>query len=96
VTIEELKIIIKEGESYKIEFKESLTSEIARELTAFANSAGGRIFLGISDNGNIKGIKITNSLLSNIQTIATNCDPPINIDIEVEGGDTTSFQVKNP
>ncbi len=39
----ELKFILQEGEGYKIEFKEGFYSKtIAREMTAFANSSGGR------------------------------------------------------
>ena len=43
----ELDMVIKEGEGYKIEFKEGL-SNLEKELVAFANSSGGRIFLGIT------------------------------------------------
>ena len=69
-----------EGEGFKIEFKEKLTN-LDREIVAFANASGGEIFLGISDNGEIKGIEITNKLLSQIQDIARNCDPSIHIEL---------------
>jgi len=49
----ELDIILQEGEGYRIEFKERI-SELDREMVAFANSSGGRIFLGISDSGEVK------------------------------------------
>lgn len=74
----ELQLILEEGEGYKIEFKESLTN-IDKEMVAFANSSGGRIFLGISDNKEIKGVKITNKLKSQIQDIANNCQPAVKI-----------------
>ena len=77
----ELDIILKEGEGYKIEFKESL-SNLEKELVAFANSSGGRIFLGITDDCKIKGIHITNKLKSRIQDMANNCKPGIKIRIE--------------
>jgi ATP-dependent DNA helicase RecG len=54
-----LSLILKKGEGHKIEFKESLR-DIDREMAAFANSSGGRIFLGINDIGKMKGITITN------------------------------------
>jgi len=41
----ELKQILEEGEGYKIEFKESL-SGLDKEIVAFANASGGRIFFG--------------------------------------------------
>ncbi len=77
----ELGMILKEGEGYKIEFKESLNN-LDKELVAFANSSGGRIFLGVTDESEIKGIEITNELKSRIQDIANNCRPKIKISIE--------------
>lgn len=78
MTSKEIQLILEEGEGYKIEFKESL-SNIDRELVAFANSSGGKIFLGISDNKKIKGVNITNKLKSQIQSIAQNCQPQVKI-----------------
>jgi ATP-dependent DNA helicase RecG len=77
----ELGLILKEGEGYKIEFKESI-SGLEKELAAFANSSGGKIFLGVTDEGKIKGIKITNELKSRIQDVANNCRPGIKIFLE--------------
>ena len=77
----ELKFILQEGEGLSIEFKESLKN-IDKEMVALTNSIGGRIFVGISDNNQIKGIKTDNKLRSQIQDIANNCDPSINIDLE--------------
>src|SRR3989338_5870548 len=77
----ELNCILQEGEGLKLEFKESL-SNLDKELVAFVNSEGGRIFLGVSDNKKIKGINITNKLKSEIQDIANNCDPKIKIKLE--------------
>ena len=78
----ELKFILQEGEGLKIEFKESFDKSIAKDVVAFANSCGGRIFIGVGDDGKVKGIKITNKLKSEIQTMARNCDPSIEIGLE--------------
>ena len=78
---EELELILEEGEGYLIEFKEK-PAQIDREMVAFANGSGGRIFIGISDSGRIKGIRATNQLKSQIQDIANNCDPPIKIKLQ--------------
>ena len=75
---EELQLILEEGEGYRIEFKESL-SGMDRELTAFANASGGRVFLGISDDKKVKGVRVDNKLKSQIQDIANNCQPPIKV-----------------
>ncbi|HOL05907.1 MAG TPA: putative DNA binding domain-containing protein [Syntrophorhabdaceae bacterium] len=78
---EELKLILKEGEGYKIEFKESINS-LDKEMVAFANSSGGRILVGVTDSGQPKGIVITNKLKSQIQDIANNCRPKPFISLE--------------
>ena len=77
----ELDIILKEGEGYKIEFKENI-SGIDKEIVAFANSSGGKIFIGVTDNGQCKGIVSSNKLKSQIQDIANNCNPKPEISIE--------------
>ena len=80
---EELEFILQEGEGYKIEFKEGFDAKgIAKEITAFANSSGGRILIGVSDKGEVKGLSITNKIKSQIQDIARNCDPSIEINLE--------------
>ncbi|MBI4349804.1 MAG: putative DNA binding domain-containing protein, partial [Elusimicrobia bacterium] len=74
----ELRQLLQEGEGYKIEFKEAL-SNLDKELVAFANSSGGRIFIGVRDDKTVKGINITNSLKSQVQDIANHCQPPVKI-----------------
>lgn len=74
ITKQELQLILKEGEGYKIEFKENING-LDKEIVAFANASGGRIFLGVTDNGQPKGITISNKLKSQIQDIANNCRP---------------------
>ena len=78
---EELGVILKEGEGDNIEFKEGFNN-LDKEMVAFANSSGGRIFLGVTDEGEINGIGVSNGLKSRIQDIANNCRPKIEISIE--------------
>lgn len=78
----ELEFILQEGEGLTIEFKESFDKSIAKEIVAFANAEGGRVFIGIDDNNKIKGICISNKLKSQIQDCANNCDPPASIKLE--------------
>src|SRR3972149_2031073 len=54
-------------------------------MVAFANSSGGRIFLGITDAGKVKGVSITNDLKSRIQDMANNCNPKIKISFDTVG-----------
>mgnify|MGYP001590703526 CR=1 FL=1 len=59
----ELEFMLKEGEGYNLEFKET-DSNIAKEICAFANAAGGRILLGVTDQGEIKGISIIDNCVN--------------------------------
>lgn len=68
-----------------LEYKESISSSLARELVALANSAGGKILLGVSDNGKIVGVRDSNDLRAKIQDLARNCDPPIKVLVEPVG-----------
>lgn len=44
-------------ESETLELKEKFTDALVRDIVAFLNSQGGEIFVGITDNGEIKGIE---------------------------------------
>ena len=54
-----LRKLIEEGENQKLDFKYCVSDsrKIARTLAAFANSDGGRLLIGVRDNGSIAGIK---------------------------------------
>ncbi len=71
-------MVLAEGEGYRIEFKEQLAN-LDKEFVAFANASGGFIFLGIADDKRLKGFEITNKVKSQIQDIARNCDPSVQI-----------------
>jgi ATP-dependent DNA helicase RecG len=55
----ELRDLIQQGEGVSIEFKKS-TSEITKDVydtvCSFSNRDGGRIFLGVQDDGSISGV----------------------------------------
>ena len=78
----ELQFILKQGEGQFIEFKEKLDKSFSKEITAFANSKGGKIYFGITDKGDMKGFVLTNDVKSKIIDIAQNCDPKVIIDIK--------------
>ncbi len=79
----EFEFLLKQGEGLKLEFKESYDSKnLGKEIVAFSNTEGGRIFIGVNDQGKVKGIQITNKLKSEIQDLARGCDPSIHIKIE--------------
>lgn len=77
----QLEQILQEGEGTLIEFKQSLSSSLAKEIVAFANTAGGRIFIGIDDNNNVIGCPLTNRTKSDIQVIGNSCTPQVPLQI---------------
>ncbi len=54
-----IKRMIIEGEGVTQDFKKTITSseKIAKTLVAFANNKGGRLLIGVLDDGTIKGVK---------------------------------------
>lgn len=54
-----LKKQIFEGEGVTLDFKKTITSceKIARTMVSFANNKGGRLLIGVADDGTIKGVK---------------------------------------
>jgi len=82
-TLRYIKELIKTGEGYHLEFKKSLDKSFAEEVCAFANSSGGKILLGIADDGKTSGIKTDNVLLSRIQDHIKQIEPHLEIQISV-------------
>ncbi len=78
----DLSILLQEGEGVTLEYKERVNDSFARELVAFANTAGGRILLGVRDDGTVRGIPDSNDLRARIQDIARKCDPPVKVLLE--------------
>lgn len=79
----ELMLIISKGEDSKNQFKVNIynAESLAGELVAFSNSDGGRIFVGVSDDGSVSGLTFEdvgrlNQLISNTATQSVH--PPIN------------------
>ena len=82
MTQHELDTIIQSGEGYKTEFKRNINTDLSKELVAFANASGGRIFIGIEDNGTVSGVTIDNTLKSKVAMMAHECDPAVEIELE--------------
>lgn len=62
MTEADLSILLQEGEGTTLEFKESLSPTFARELVGMANTVGGRILLGVRDDGTVVGVRDSNTL----------------------------------
>jgi len=54
-----LRALIAEGEHQQLDFKFEISDarKIARTLSAFSNTEGGRLLIGVKDNGRISGVR---------------------------------------
>jgi len=59
MTLRELEQLVELGEGISLEFKRRVPrpERIAKEIVALANTNGGRIVLGVSDDGTIEGFE---------------------------------------
>jgi ATP-dependent DNA helicase RecG len=83
--MDDLTTVLQAGEGYHIEFKQSLDKSFVEEACAFANSGGGRIFLGVADDGKIKGVDTGNVMRSRVQDTLGQIEPKLNCTIQAEG-----------
>jgi len=75
-----VKNLIAQGEGSKVEFKRDIPSksDLAKEMTSFANSDGGWIIFGVDDSGNIVGFKAPADFEEWLMNLAENgIQPPI-------------------
>ena len=79
--------LISFGESLSLEFKKSLSKELRKEIKhticAFANTLGGKILVGVTDAGEIVGVKYNNSILAQVQHFAREINPNLKIHVDV-------------
>jgi predicted HTH transcriptional regulator len=105
-----LKKLIEEGENQKLDFKFCVSDsrKIARTLTAFANTDGGRLLIGVRDNGSIAGIRSDEEYFMVETAVQLFCRPEIIfttkqhvtqgktiLEIEVQRGDMRPYLSKD-
>ncbi len=87
--------LINKGEGEKIEFKEKTTSSLGKDICAMANTNGGIIFIGVSDNREIKGVNEDEK--SRIENILINIKPLLNLKINsIKIDNKLIFYIKIP
>jgi predicted HTH transcriptional regulator len=105
-----LKKLISEGENQHLDFKYCVSDsrKIARTLSAFSNSDGGRLLIGVRDNGSITGIRSDEEIYM-VETAAhIFCRPEISyiikqhavgkktvLEVEVKRGEKRPYQAKD-
>ncbi|MDE6417274.1 MAG: ATP-binding protein [Duncaniella sp.] len=83
--------LIEEGEHERQDFKFTITDarKIARSLSAFANHSGGRLLIGVKDNGSVAGVRNEEDIYLVEQAAERYCIPPQTIRVDAfiaEGG----------
>ncbi len=79
-----LQKLIKEGEHLHLDFKFAVNDsrKIARSLSAFANTEGGRLLIGVKDNGKIAGIRSAEELYMLQAASDLHTKPPVPLEIK--------------
>jgi len=83
--VSNLNDLVALGEGFTTEFKRAGTSNLGREICAFANATGGVILIGVTDAGEVDGVEHPNRLKSEVQAIARSAEPPIAVEVEKVG-----------
>lgn len=91
--------LIAKGESETLDFKKTISSasKIAKTLSAFSNHKGGRLLVGVNDNGNISGVRSEDEKYMLDLAAQFYCKPEVNLElIEWEFGDKTVIEAIIP
>lgn len=81
----DLRRLVALGEGPRLEFKYRVPrpDRIAREVIALANSSGGKVLVGVGDDGALVGLKDTEEELYALRgALDTHCEPPVRLHIE--------------
>jgi predicted HTH transcriptional regulator len=108
--VNSLRKLIEGGEGQQLDFKYCVSDsrKIARTLAAFSNSDGGRLLIGVRDNGNIAGIMSDEEIYMVDTAAHLFCRPEINytikqhslggktvLEVQVLKGEKRPYQVKD-
>ena len=93
-----LERLIAEGEHLHQDFKFEISSakKIAKSLSAFANTSGGRLLIGVKDNGKLAGVQSDEELYMIEAAAEVYCTPTVAYQveqIEVEGMTILNVQI---
>jgi len=67
---------IEAGENLTTEFKREYTEEIKKTIVAFANTAGGTLYIGINDDKTITGVAAPDDTLLNVTNVVRSAIKP--------------------
>ena len=91
MTLTAVKELVAKGESEKVEFKKS-TAQLkgaGQTLCAFLNAEGGKVILGVTDNGKVVGQEVSDKTRREIAVMLDRFEPPAPIEVayvDIPGG----------
>lgn len=80
-----IRKLIAQGEHQQLDFKFEITdaAKIARTLSAFSNTLGGRLLVGVKDNGRISGIRSDEEYYMIESAASLHCKPEVNFSSKI-------------
>lgn len=85
MNLQELTQLVSLGEGRQLEFKRRVprAERIAKEVIAMANTDGGRLLLGVDDDGSIVGVRDAEEEEFALRAaLMAHCDPPVDVATE--------------
>lgn len=98
--LKQLREMIDQGEHEHQDFKFLISDarKIARSISAFANNDGGRLLIGVKDNGTIVGVRSEEDLYMIEQAATMYCHPAVEVEFKAvrAGSEGVVFVVTIP
>jgi predicted HTH transcriptional regulator len=79
-----IRELIEQGEHQQLDFKFEINDarKIARTLSAFANTEGGKLLIGVKDNGKIAGVRSEEEYHMIEAAAGMYCKPPVDFEVQ--------------
>jgi len=93
-----VKDLIKQGENQQLDFKFEISNarKMAKTFSAFANTAGGKLLIGVKDNGRISGVRSEEEAYMAESAAQVFCRPAVDFNMKkwtVEGKNVLEVEI---
>lgn len=95
-----VKSLIRKGENQQLDFKYEISNarKMAKTFSAFANTEGGKLLIGVKDNGKISGIRSEEEVYMAESAAQVFCKPAVEFSLKrfvVEGKNVLEVEIPN-